>query len=120
VVYCSTYVTEGILFHNSDDANDFDIIALTKDVNGETFTVDVDFDENWEWKFVFSPANYEMIKHMIMSAASTCDNEDELLMELENLFEDMFKDIVVWNVDYEECTNEECNCENGCKHCGCI
>jgi hypothetical protein len=107
-------VTEGLVFHGKEDTDDFYIIALTKDLDGKTFTVDVDFDDDWQWKLnMDSPANYEMVKHMIMDAMFACDNEDELLMELDSMFEEMFGDIVEW--DCEAC----CDCDTGCNHCGC-
>lgn len=113
MVYCSTYVTEGIVFHHQDDADDVSIIAITKDLDGKTFTVDTDLDEEWEWKFVFTPANYEMVKYAIMDEVFGCDNEDELLMELDCLFDDVLGDIVVWE------DKNECGCGGSCGHCNC-
>lgn len=112
MVYFSNYATEGLVFHNQEDVDDMYIIALTKDLDGETFRVEVDFDDDWYWVFKMHPANYEMVRHMIVDVAFDCDNEDELLMELDAMFEDMFSEIVVWDED-------ECDCEAGCNHCSC-
>lgn len=110
MVYYSNYVTEGIVFHSKDDVDDFYIIALTKNLDGGTFTVEVDFDDEWKWEFDLGcPANYEMVKHMIMDVAFSCENEDELLMELDSVFEEMFEEIVVWDDD----------CDGDCEHCSC-
>ena len=114
MVYYSNYATEGIVFHSKEDGNEFYIISLTKDLDGETFRVEVDFDEEWFWTFKMHPSHYEIVKHTIMDVAFNCDYEDELLMELDAMFEDVFGEIVVWN----EC-EATCNCGNGCKHCGC-
>lgn len=112
MVYYSNYMTEGIVFHAKEDVNDFYIIALTKNLDGETFRVEVDFDDDWYWEFEMLPGAYEMIKHMIMDVAFDCESENELLMELDAMLEDMFDDIAV----RDEC---KCDCETGCMHCGC-
>jgi len=114
MVYQSTYVTEGLVFHSREDTDDFCIVALTKNLDGNTFTVEVDFDDEWQWEFnMSSPANYEMVKHMIMDVMFACDDEDDVLLELDSMFEEMFGDIAEW-----EC-EATCNCETGCNHCGC-
>ena len=111
MVYYGMYETEGIVFHANGDVDDIYIIALTKNIDGKTFKVEVDFDEDWYWDFEMYPGAYEMIKHMIMDVAFECDNEDELLMELDTMFEDNFSELVV--------CDEDCDCEHGCEHCGC-
>ena len=115
MVYYGTYMTEGIIFHTKEDAGDLYIIALTKNPDGKTFHVEVDFDDEWYWEFDLDyPGNYEMVKHMIMDIAFDCDNEDELLMKMDECFEEMFDEIVT--ASKHEYT---CNCETGCRHCGC-
>lgn len=110
-----TYMTEGILFPTNGDTSDFYIVSLTKNLDGKTFRVEVDFDDDWHWDFSLNyPGNYEMVKHMIMDIVMDSDNEDELLMELDEIFEEMFDEIVVW----DECA-ATCDCDAGCKHCGC-
>lgn len=116
MVYYSNYMTEGIVFHTREDVNNFYIVALTKNLDGETFRVEVDFDDDWYWEFEMLPGAYEMVKHMIMDVAFDCDNEDELLMELDAMFEEMFDDIAVGHIYSCKC---ECDCETGCMHCGC-
>jgi hypothetical protein len=112
MVYYSNYVTEGLVFHAKENVDDFYIIALTKNLDGETFRVEVSFDDDWYWEFDMLPGAYEMVKHMIMEVAFDCESADELLMELDAMFEEMFDDIAV-------CDEYECNCETGCMHCGC-
>ena len=80
MVYHGMYETEGIVFHANGDTDDIYIIALTKNIDGKTFRVEVDFDEDWYWDFEMYPGAYEMIKYMIMDVAFECDNEGELLM----------------------------------------
>ena len=110
MVYYSNYATEGIVFHSSGDVDDFVIIALTKNLDGKTFRIEVDFDNDWYWEFEMIPGAYELVKHMIMDVAFECDNEDELLMELDAMFEDNFSELVV---------DDKCNCEQKCEHCSC-
>lgn len=110
MVYYSTYKTEGIVFHSKEDIDDFYIISLTKHPDGKTFRVELDFDNDWYWDFEMYHGAYEMIKHMIMDVAFECESEDELIMELDAMFEDNFRELVV---------DDECDCEHGCKHCGC-
>lgn len=114
MVYYGSYMTEGIVFHVNGDVDDFCIIALTKDLDGKTFTVEADFDPDWQWKFMNDyPGNYEMVKHMIMDIAFDSDNEDELLMNLNEVFKELFNEIATQG----ECASN-CDCETGCKHCG--
>ena len=111
MVYYSNYATEGLVFHSSEDVNDFYIIAMTKNLDGKTFRVEVDFDDDWHWEFEMIPGAYELVKHMIMDVAFECDNEDELLMELDVMIEEGFKDITV--------KKDECDCNQKCEHCTC-
>ena len=114
MVYYGSYMTEGIVFHSRENKGDLFIIALTKNPDGAVCRVEVDFDSEWYWEFEMIPGAYELVKHTIMDVAFDCDNEDDLLMELDTMFEEVFGEIVIWNE--EECN---CDCETGCKHCGC-
>lgn len=111
MVYYGTYATEGIVVHLNNDADDMHIIALTKECDEATFTVNVCCYEDWEWKFsLASPANYEMVKHMIMDAAFDCEDMDELIDVLDAMFEEDFAEIVIWDNDCDEaCCCEKCN-----------
>lgn len=111
MVYYSNYTTEGIVFHAKEDVDDFYIIALTKNLDGETFRVEVDFDDDWYWEFEMIPGAYELVKHTVMDVAFECDNVDELLMELNAMIEDCFSEIVV--------CDDKCSCEEKCEHCTC-
>jgi hypothetical protein len=114
MVYYSNYATEGIVFHAKEDADDFYIIALTKNLDGEACRVEVDFDDDWYWEFEMLPGAYELVKHMIMDVAFECENGDELLMELDTLFDEVLSEIVV----RDECETT-CDCDHGCNHCNC-
>ena len=114
MIYYSSYATEGIVFHSSGDVDDFFIIAFTKNLDGKTFRVEVDFDNDWYWEFEMIPGAYELVKHMIMDIAFNSDNEEELLMELDEVFEELFSEIAA----QDKCAGY-CDCETGCRHCGC-
>lgn len=116
MVYYGNYTTDGIVFHSKGDVDDFYIIAFTKNLDGETFRVEVDFDDDWYWELEMIPGAYELVTHMVMDVAFECENADELLMELDAMFEEVFNEIVVWDDKKEKCN---CDCETGCKHCGC-
>ena len=111
MIYHGMYETEYIVFHTNGDVDDICIISLTKNLDGKTSRVEVDFDEEWHWDFEMYPGAYEMIKYMIMDVSFNCDNEDELLMELDAMFEESFRELVV--------NDEDCNCGHDCKHCSC-
>ena len=111
MVYYSNYVTEGIVFHHSEDVDDFFFFLLTKNLDGKTFRVGVDFDDDWYCEFEMIPGAYELVKHMVMDVAFECENEDELLIELDAMIEEGFSEIVV--------SNDRCDCEEKCEHCTC-
>ena len=115
MVYYGTYNTEGIVVHIKDDPDDVHVISLTKEFNEAAFTVRVCCYEDWEWKFsLTSSANYEMVKHMIMDTAFECEDMDELINMLDEIFEKMFSKIVV----NEDKCDKHC-CEN-CNHRDCL
>ena len=106
MIYYGTYNTEGILWHTSGDADDMHAILLTKECNAPAFTVNVCCDDEWEWRFSMkSPSNYEIVKHMIMDLAFECNNIDELVDAMDEMFEETLAEIVI---------NDECECDGGC------
>mgnify|MGYP003293256720 CR=1 FL=1 len=115
MIYSGTYNTEGIVVHLNDDVDDVHMIILTKECNEAAFTVNVCCYEDWEWKFsLASPANYEMVKYVIMDTVFDCEDMDELIDALDEIFEEKFSAFVI-----NEC---ECNtgcCEN-CNHRDCL
>ena len=113
--YYGTYNTEGIVVCPEDDLEDTHVITLTKAYDKAEFTVNICCYDDWEWKFsLSSPTNYEMVKFMIIDAAFECENMDELIAKLDEIFEENFSDVVI----NEDKCNEHC-CEN-CNHRDCI
>ena len=111
MVYYGTYNTEGILWHPAGDMDDMHVILLTKECDEATFTVNVCCYEDWEWRFdMISPAHYEIVKHMIMDLAFECDDMDELIAAMDEMFAEDFAEIVV---------DDECECDGSCcERCG--
>ena len=113
MVYVGTACTEAIVFHVHENANEQHIIFLSKECDDPIFSVSICDYDNWEWKFsMMSPANYEMVKHMVMDAAFEADDVEDLIDILDETFETMFADIVVYE-DAHECKHcENCDCIN--------
>ena len=110
MVYYGTHNTEGIVVHTVGDVDDVHVILLTKECDEAAFTVSACCYDDWEWKFILtSPAHYEMVKHVIMDAAFECEDMDELINLLDEIFENEFSEIVLWEDEYDECCCENCN-----------
>lgn len=119
MIYLMTDVTERIYMHNDCDKNDVHCIMLTKSGEEPVFYVHCCCDEDWVWEFYMDNAsNYEMVKHMVMDTMFECEDIEAVICELDEVFADIFDDIVVWDVDNDN-NNEECCCER-CNHRDCL
>ena len=110
MVYYGTEKAELIYFHEKGNENNMHFIVMEQDCDESVFYVRTCCNSDWEWKFYYNPSNYEMVKHMIMDAGFECDAMDEMLFELDGIFEEIFEEIVVW---------DECECNRSCEHCDC-
>ena len=108
MIYCGTTNAEFIYFHAENDADDVHFIVMEMDADEPVFYVRTCCNEDWEWKFHYTTSNYEMVKHAIWDNGFDCEDIEELLFELDGVFEYIFDEIVVW---------DECN--NGCENCSC-
>ena len=114
MVYYGTERTELITFHSEHNADDMHAILLTQHCDEAVFSVNVCCDSDWEWKFTMqSPSNYEIIKHVITELAFECEDMDELIAAMDEMFEEDFAPIAM----RDECEN---NCCEHCGHRGCI
>lgn len=113
MIYYGTEKEEFIYFHLEDDEDDIHFIAMERDCDEPVFYVRTCCNSDWEWKFYDTASNYEMVKHAIFDLGFDCDDMDELLFELDGVFEEIFDEIVIWDCD------GTCDCESGCNHCGC-
>lgn len=114
MVYYGTSNTEMIMWHPVCDVSDLHAILLTKECDGATFVVNVCCDPEWEWRLdMTSPSNYEIVKHMIMDLAFECDDMDDLIAAMDEMFMDDFAEIVV-DDEYDS------GCCERCDHRGCL
>ena len=113
MIYYGVGETETILFHAEDNADDIHFIEMHRSAVEPVFYVRTCCDEDWEWAFYDSATNYEAVKHEIIDAAFSCDNMEDVMYELDEIFEEVFGEIAVW----DDC--DECCCEN-CDHRDCL
>lgn len=108
MIYTGTGVAE---FINVNDGNEIWSVELAKMPDKPTFVVCCDYDDDWGYEFYMeNNSDYERIKYCVMEALWECDDMEELLDTLSDIFEDGFADIIV---------EHECDCETGCEHCNC-
>lgn len=110
MIYDGTQKVELIYFRTENDQNDVHFIAMEIDSDEPVFYVRTCCNSDWVWKFWYSPSNYEMVRHAIWDVGFDSEDMEEALWELDGYFEEIFDEIVIW---------DECDCENGCNHCGC-
>lgn len=110
MIYHGTSKVERIYFHDENNNENVHFIAMEIDCDNPIFYVRTCCNSEWEWKFVYNPSNYDMVRHAIWDVGFDSENIDEALRELDGFFEEIFDEIVIW---------DECDCESGCKHCNC-
>lgn len=107
MVFYGVNNTETILVHEEHDEDIVHYVEMERDCDSETFYVRTCCSLAWEWEFVDNASNYEMVKHAIIDTVLDCDDMDEAMRELDEIFEEVFKDIVA------------CECEVDCNHYQC-
>lgn len=109
MVYYGTVKKEEIAFKLDDGT--MDGVLLIQSCNTPTFMVTTSHeDDGWGWEFwMEDPSVYEMTKHIVMDAVFECDDMDELMEMLDEIFEEDFMDFVV----DDECDGDCENCEYG-------
>ena len=96
MTYCGTSVSECIIIHNDGDPKAKHYIEMTKAANTSNFIVTCCCYDDWGYEFkITNPSDYERIKFNIMEAVFECENFDELLTCLSEIFEDGFADIII-------------------------
>ena len=113
MIFAGMNKTEAFFFHSNNDKNDMHFVEMERDCDECVFYVRVCCDDEWEWKFYDNGCNYDLVKHVVMEDMLVCDDMDELIRALDNDFEEIFDDIVVWDCE------DTCDCETGCNCCGC-
>ena len=111
MVYYGTDVVEVIRFNPMNNLNETHYISMTKSADDVTFRVETCCDPNWCYEFyLLNNSDYERVKFNIMNAVFECDTVGQLIVTLEEIFEDGFEDILVKEC-CDECCCGECECE---------
>ena len=106
---CGIIETEQIDLHEEDDLDQTYSIALTKAKHEPMFCVFSNYDPTWIWEFWnMSTTDYERVKMCILDIASDCEDIEETLYVLSNVFVECFGDMLV---------EEECECTCGGTGC---
>lgn len=87
MVYDGTNNSELIVFHTVEDSDYKHFIELYKYMNSQVLSVGCCCDRDWGYKFFMtSNSDYERIKFNIMEAVFECEDVDELLDTLDEIF----------------------------------
>lgn len=106
MIYYGNNCTENIIMCNNDE-DDMHCISLTMGVDEPAFCVTCCCNPEWIWKFYYtSRSDYEKVKLCIIDALYECNSMYELMDLLDEVFLEIFDDMLV--------IEEECEC---CDHC---
>ena len=114
MIYDGTENAELIYFYSDDDKNDRHFIVMEQDCDENVLYVRTCCNSDWEWKFYYTASNYELVKHAIFDAGFDSENMNDFLYTLDEIFEEYFDKIVIW----DEC-DCDCDCDGHCNCCGC-
>ena len=109
MILCGFYETERIMVHPNDNLEESHWIDITKDKDEPTFYVTYCCDEDWVWEFAYDKTTYERIKHLIVDCILECDDMDDLIEVLDEIFEE-----IVYGSRYDDVDE----CDGDCAHCG--
>lgn len=113
MIFNGTVKTEALFFHLENDSDYVYFIEMERDYDDGVFYVRACCSTDWEWKFFDKMSYYELVKHAIFDVAFDSHNIDEFIAGLDEVFEDTFKEIVVWE------NERTCNCDGSCNNCTC-
>ena len=115
--FCGNVSSEKLLFHATEECRDWHWIEMEMDKNVATFKVTLCCDDEWMWEFYYDKTTYEQVKYIIMSAIDVCEDIDDLIGTLDEVFEEMFlKDAVIDEAELFE-NVAEFECDGDCEHC---
>ena len=109
MIYYGTGALERILFHD-DVLEEPHWIDMEMSLEDDIFAVTCCCDDSWEWVFYYNKSDYDRVKFTIMNAIYECDDVDELLDILDEIFAEDFEDILVDEDEFE--------CDGCCGACG--
>lgn len=119
---CGMDNIERVYMHPNDDPHVTHYIEIAINDDRPTFDVTYCCDDKWIWEFVYTKTNYEMVKHIVMDCMFECDSMEELIEELDEVFETEFMDMVCEGIDADEFEDEYevDQCDGDCEHCNMI
>ena len=117
MIYHGTYNREIIVVHPEDNENNYQLVEMGKEADQSVFSVEMwDGDEGWSWEFILgNNSDYERVKYCIFEAIFEADTMKELAGMLDDIFNDGFSDILLHDMDCEECGNKD-TCEEYLSH----
>ena len=116
---CEICTSETIFMHPNDDPHSTHYVELIIDGASPTFAVTCCCNDEWIWEFMYSKTNYDMVKHVIMDVMFDCDSMEELIEELDEVFETEFYDMTCECIEESrEYKAEESEiCDGECENC---
>ena len=116
MIFYSVENLERLYAHPSANLDERHWVDITMRGDVPTFAVTCCCDDEWVWEFWYSKRNYELVKHVIMGCMFECDDMDELINAMDDVFEECFYDIVV--DEFEDDDDDEFVCNGDCENCG--
>ena len=109
MVYCSTGSLERLFFHPNNNLEERHWVDLEMSNCGATFSVTMCCDDEWVWEFYYtSKTDYERVKMCIIDMLYECNNMYELMSLLDEVFLEVFEDMLVEDEEVECCGNCLC------------
>lgn len=67
-------------------------------------------NEEWIWEFKYTnKTDYERVKQCIIDMVYGCENIDELMYALNDVFMEYFSDMLIYQEDEYQCENVSCS-----------
>ena len=113
MILCGFGSLERIMIHEADDLDSQHYIDLVMSKDESTFAVTCCCYDEWFYEFLYSKTDYERIKFNIVDSIFACDDMDELISVLDDIFQDGFEDIIIESSECLECCGDcdKCNSE---------
>ena len=113
MILCGFGNLERIMIHEADDLDSQHYIDLVMSKDESTFAVTCCCYDEWFYEFLYSKTDYERIKFNIVDSIFACDDMDELISVLDDIFQDGFEDIIIESSECLECCGDcdKCNSE---------
>ena len=110
---CSVGNLERFYVHPNNAPHERHWIDIAMGTDAPTFAVTSCCDDEWIWEFWYDKTSYDLVKHVVMDCIFECDDMDELIDALDEVFEENFEEIVV----DEEFQEDEIQCDGDCDNC---